>query len=358
MQLLVQCGARLAKPGEFTMRAFLNGRLDLTQAEAVADLIAADAAVAHQTALKQMRGGFSSEIQQLRKKLVHFASMLELELDFSEEDVAFASREDLKELIQALLTTMRQLIQSFSFGNVIKNGVSTVIAGRPNVGKSTLLNALLNEEKAIVSDIPGTTRDVIEAQVNIGGVNFRLMDTAGLRDKTTDVLEAIGIAKTREQLKKAALVLYLFDLAIETLPNMQRTIQQLEAAGVTYLKVGNKMDAATPGLLQALQQEDFVLISARQQKNLDVLKSSILACVALDRLPRTDTIVVNARHHESLQKSKEALEAILQGLERKLTHELLAQEVRGALYHLGEITGEVTTDELLANVFSKFCIGK
>jgi tRNA modification GTPase len=358
IQLLARHGARLAKPGEFTLRAFLNGRLDLAQAEAVADLIAADSAVAHRTALQQMRGGFSSKIKQLRERLVHFASMLELELDFSEEDVAFADRMALKKLAQELLTPITQLIESFALGNVIKNGVPTVIAGKPNVGKSTLLNALLNEEKAIVSDMPGTTRDLIEAEVNIGGVNFRCIDTAGLREKTTDAIEVIGIAKTKEQLQKAALIIYLFDLATETLPSIQQTIQKLEALTVPCIKVGNKIDVAPPDLLETLQQEDFVLISAAQQQNIPLLKSRLLACVALDQLQRTDTIVVNARHHESLSKSKEALEEVLQGIASKLTHELLAQDVRKALYHLGEITGEVTTEELLGNLFSRFCIGK
>jgi tRNA modification GTPase len=358
IQLLVQHGARLAKPGEFTLRAFLNGRFDLTQAEAVADLIAADSAVAHRTALQQMRGGFSSEIKQLREKLVHFASMLELELDFAEEDVIFADRAALKKLAQALLKPIARLIQSFTLGNVIKNGVPTVIAGKPNVGKSTLLNALLNEEKAIVSDIPGTTRDLIESEINIGGVNFRLIDTAGLRDKTSDTIEAVGIAKTKAQLKKAAIILYLFDLTTETLPSIQQTIQQLEASAVPYIKVGNKVDVASSDLLEILRQEDFVLISAAQQKNLSLLKSRLLACVALDQLQKTDTIVVNARHHASLNKTKEALEDVLHGIESNLTHELLTQDVRKALYHLGEITGEVTTEELLGNLFSKFCIGK
>ena len=358
IQLLVQHGARLAKPGEFTLRAFLNGRLDLVQAEAVADLIVADSAVAHRTALQQMRGGFSSEIKQLREKLIHFASMLELELDFVEEDVAFADRVALKKLAQELLIPITQLIQSFALGNVIKNGVPTVIAGKPNVGKSTLLNALLNEEKSIVSNIPGTTRDLIEAEVNIGGVNFRCIDTAGLRDKTADTIEAIGIAKAQKQLQKAAVIIYIFDLATETLPSIQQAMQQFEGSTVPCIKVGNKIDVASPDLLQSLQQEDFVLISAAQQRNLSLLRSRLLACVALDQLQKTDTVVVNARHHASLTKSREALEDVLKGIESQLTHELLAQDVRRALYHLGEITGEVTTEELLGNLFAKFCIGK
>ena len=358
IQLLILRGARLAKPGEFTLRAFLNGKLDLAQAEAVADLIAADSSAAHRTALQQMRGGFSYEIEQLREKLVHFASMLELELDFSEEDVAFADKDALKRLVQELLSPMVQLIQSFALGNVIKNGVTTVIAGKPNVGKSTLLNALLNEERAIVSNIPGTTRDLIEAELNIKGVHFRFIDTAGLRSKTADTIEAIGIAKTKEQLQKATLIIYLFDLATETLSNIRKTVRRLESSAVPYVKVGNKIDIASPDLLAILQREDFVLISASQQQNVPLLKSRLLACVTLDQLPKTDTIVVNARHHERLTKSKEALEDVLQGITSNITHELLAQDVRRALHHLGEITGKVITEELLDNLFSKFCIGK
>jgi tRNA modification GTPase len=358
IQLLILRGARLAKPGEFTLRAFLNGKLDLAQAEAVADLIAADSSAAHRTALQQMRGGFSYKIEQLREKLVHFASMLELELDFSEEDVAFADRDALKRLVQELLSPMVQLIQSFALGNVIKNGVTTVIAGKPNVGKSTLLNALLNEERAIVSNIPGTTRDLIEAELNIEGVHFRFIDTAGLRSKTADTIEAIGIAKTKEQLQKATLIVYLFDLATETLSDIRKTVRRLESSAVPYVKVGNKIDIAPPDLLAILQQEDFVLISAAQQQNVPLLKSRLLACVTLDQLPKTDTIVVNARHHEHLTKSKDALEDVLQGITSNITHELLAQDVRRALHHLGEITGKVITEELLDNLFSKFCIGK
>lgn len=358
IQLLVKQGARLAQPGEFTRRAFLNGRFDLAQAEAVADLIAADSELAHRTALHQMRGGFSNELRQLREKLVHLASMLELELDFAEEDVAFADRTALKALAHDLLRPITQLIQSFALGNVIKNGVPTVIAGKPNAGKSTLLNALLQEEKAIVSDIPGTTRDLIEAELNIEGVHFRFIDTAGLRDKTTDSIEAIGIAKAQEQLQKAALIIYLFDLSSETWGSIQASLQQLKEVGVSFIKVGNKIDAAPDELLKSLGQEDFVLISAAQQKNLVSLKEKLLSHVALDKLQKTDTIVVNARHHESLVKSQEALQELLQGINSELTNELLAQTVRHALHHLGTITGEVTTDELLGNLFSKFCIGK
>jgi len=286
------------------------------------------------------------------------ASTLELALDFSEEEVDFIDKVSLKALVQELLIPVTQLIQSFQLGNVIKNGISTVILGKPNAGKSTLLNAMLNEEKAIVSPIPGTTRDFIEAEVNIEGVHFRCIDTAGLRDQTSDPVEAIGIARTKEQLQKATIVLYLFDLTTETLSSIRQTNLWLASLEVPCIKVGNKMDAAPPDLLQTLQQEDFVLISASQQQNLALIKSRLLACTALEQFSRTDTIVVNARHHASLNKCKEALEDVLQGIESNLSHELLAQDLRNALCHLGEITGEVTTDELLGNIFARFCIGK
>lgn len=358
IQLLLQQGARLAQPGEFTQRAFLNGRLDLTQAEAVADLIAAQSAVAHRTALYQMRGGFSMEIKRMREKLVDLAAMLELELDFAEEDVTFADKTALKALIHDLLKSIKQLNQSFVLGNVIKNGVATVIAGRPNAGKSTLLNALIKEEKAIVSAIPGTTRDLIEVELNIEGVRFRLIDTAGLRDKTTDVIEAIGVSKTQEQLQKAALILYLFDLSVETWPSIQQAVQQLSKLEVPFIKVGNKVDLAPAELLQDLQQKDFLLISAAQQKNLSALTARLLSHVAIDQLQKTDAIVVNARHHESLTKSQDALEEMLQGIDHHLPNELLAQDARRALYYLGVITGQVTNEELLNNLFARFCIGK
>lgn len=358
IQLLIKQGARLAKPGEFTQRAFLNGRFDLAQAEAVADLIAADSALAHRTAWQQMRGGFSSQIQTLREKLIQLGALLELELDFSEEDVTFADRPALQSLAQELLTAISQLIQSFALGNLIKNGIPTVIVGKPNAGKSTLLNALLNEERAIVSPIPGTTRDLIEDEIDLGGVRFRFIDTAGLRDDTTDTLEIEGMARTRAKMQQAALVLYVFDLAQESIASIRQTTKQLAASGTPFVRVGNKLDVAQPALVQALRQEDFVLISAARQQNLAQLQARMLTLIRLDQLAPTDTIVVSARHHEQLVKSKAALEGVLEGIGQNLTSDLLALDVRQALHHLGEITSQITTEDLLDTLFAKFCIGK
>ena len=358
IQLLIKQGARLAKPGEFTQRAFLNGRLDLAQAEAVADLIAADSALAHRTAMQQMRGGFSATMQELRKKLVDIGALVELELDFSEEDVTFADRKQLQALIQELLTTITQLINSFALGNVIKDGIPTVIVGKPNVGKSTLLNAMLNEEKAIVSSIPGTTRDLIEDETNINGVRFRFIDTAGLRDHTTDAIEKIGMAKTKQYMQQASLVLHLVDLAHDSLASIRQATEQIKALRVPFVQVGNKLDKAQETLVEALRHEDFVFISAAKKENLDQLQVRLLELVNLDQLKTSEAIVSNVRHHESLLKSKLALENLLQGIIQKLSNELLALDIRSALHHLGAITGEITTEDLLDNIFAKFCIGK
>lgn len=358
MQLFMELGVRLAKPGEFTQRAFLNGRFDLVQAEAVADLIAADTAIAHKTALQQMRGGFSTQLQALREKLIHVGALLELELDFAEEDVAFADRAMLESLLQELLDIIGNLIQSFSLGNVIKNGLPITIVGKPNAGKSTLLNALLQEERAIVSPIPGTTRDFIEAEINIGGIHCRFIDTAGLREHTTDTIESIGIARTKERMQQAALILYVFDLSEESLTTIQNTTEELSELGIPYIKVGNKLDAAQPNLLKALLQEDLVLISAAKKQHLDQLEARILELFQLDQLSNSDTIVVNTRHYESLVKSQNALLAVVQSITNGLSNELLMIDLKQALYHLGEITGEITTEDLLDDLFSKFCIGK
>ena len=359
LKLFVRKGVRLAKPGEFTQRAFLNGQFDLAQAEAVADLIHSDSESSHQAALNQMRGGFSSEIQELRNQLIHFASMIELELDFSEEDVEFVSRDGLRQLVERILRLVEELILSFDLGNVIKNGVPTVIAGKPNAGKSTLLNALLNEEKAIVSDIAGTTRDFIEDELSLGGVIFRFIDTAGLRE-TTDTIEAIGVSRTQEKMRTASLILYLFDLSDTDLVEVHRDLNKLENLGVPYLKVGNKLDTAKGHIVKDLQEKypDMLFISAGNKENLELLKARILELVNLDKFRTGNTIVTNVRHYDSLTKTRESLLEVLGGLDQLVTNDFLAMDIRRALHYLGEITGEVTTDDLLANIFSKFCIGK
>lgn len=359
LKLFVRKGIRLAKPGEFTQRAFLNGQFDLAQAEAVADLIHSDSESSHQAALNQMRGGFSSEIQELRNQLIHFASMIELELDFSEEDVEFVSREGLRQLVERILRLVEELILSFDLGNVIKNGVPTVIAGKPNAGKSTLLNALLNEEKAIVSDIAGTTRDFIEDELSLGGVIFRFIDTAGLRE-TSDTIEAIGVSRTQEKMRTASLILYLFDLSATDLVEVHQDLNKLDNLGVPYLKVGNKLDAAKKNIVKELQHKhpDMLFISAGNKENLELLKVRILELVNLDKFRTGNTVVTNVRHYDSLIKTRESLLEVLGGLDVMVTNDFLAMDIRRALHYLGEITGEVTTDDLLANIFSKFCIGK
>ena len=359
LKLFVRKGVRLAKPGEFTQRAFLNGQFDLAQAEAVADLIHSDSESSHQAALNQMRGGFSSEIQELRNQLIHFASMIELELDFSEEDVEFVSRDGLRQLVERILRLVEELILSFDLGNVIKNGVPTVIAGKPNAGKSTLLNALLNEEKAIVSDIAGTTRDFIEDELSLGGVIFRFIDTAGLRE-TTDTIEAIGVSRTQEKMRTASLILYLFDLSDTDLVEVHRDLNKLDNLGVPYLKVGNKLDRAKENIVNELQGKytDMLFISAGNKENLELLKARILELVNLDKFRTGNTVVTNVRHYDSLTKTRESLLEVLGGLDQLVTNDFLAMDIRRALHYLGEITGEVTTDDLLANIFSKFCIGK
>jgi tRNA modification GTPase len=358
INLVVSKGARLAKPGEFTKRAFLNGQFDLAQAEAVADVISSDSEAAHQAAMSQMRGGFSKDIKQLREQLIHFASMIELELDFGEEDVEFADRHDLAKLVNDLKVIINQLIKSFDLGNVIKNGVPTVIAGKPNAGKSTLLNALLKEDKAIVSDIAGTTRDSIEDEINIEGVAFRFIDTAGIRE-TTDIIEAMGVERTHSKMKEASLILYLFDLVNDNITDINKEINKLENLGKPFIPIGNKIDKAPAALLAQLKEDSrFIFISASQQQYLEELKDKILDQVNLKNVRGSDTIVTNARHFESLLKTSQALDDVLTGIGSNVTGDFLALDIRQALHHLGEITGEVTNDDLLANIFSKFCIGK
>ncbi|MFN3840243.1 MAG: tRNA uridine-5-carboxymethylaminomethyl(34) synthesis GTPase MnmE [Cyclobacteriaceae bacterium] len=356
INLLINKGARLAEPGEFTKRAFLNGRFDLAQAEAVADLIHSETENARQAAINQMRGGFSREINRLREELIHFASLIELELDFGEEDVEFAKREDLKKLVITIQTYLRSLIQSFDQGNVIKNGVPTVIAGRPNAGKSTLLNVLLNEERAIVSDIPGTTRDVIEDEIILGGINFRFIDTAGLRE-TTDTIEALGVERTRERMKKASLILYLIDLTNTTLESIDAEEKELIELKIPYLLIGNKIDKADQSLVEKLQHK-AVMISASQHTHIDLLKKQIVSLFHIDKIKTGDVLVTNVRHYQNLIQTNESLHRVLHGLEKGVTGDFLAMDIRQALHYLGEITGAITTDDLLDTIFSKFCIGK
>ncbi len=354
IQLLLDKGARLAAPGEFTQRAFLHGRFDLAQAEAVADLIAAESKSAHDTAMKQMRGGFSNEIKQLRERLIHFASMIELELDFSEEDVEFASRGELTALVQRIQVVVTGLMQSFELGNVLKNGIPVVIAGKPNAGKSTLLNALLNEERAIVSDIPGTTRDVIEDAININGIIFRFIDTAGLRE-TDDTIESIGVDRTKERMRQASVIILMVDLENETLASIAAQRQDVEKLGIPYLLVGNKEDVSqSPELTKGLS----LTISAKEHSHLEELKEKLLELSNVESLSSPNTIVTSSRHYEGLKLTSNALDKVLEGIDKQITNDFLALEIREALNHLGELTGEITTDDLLENIFSKFCIGK
>lgn len=357
IKALLAEGVRLAGPGEFTKRAFLNGRMDLAQAEAVADLINAETDNARQAALNQMRGGFSKEINHLREELIHFASLIELELDFGEEDVEFAKRDDLRKLILKIQSYLSSLIQSFDQGNVIKNGVPTVIAGKPNAGKSTLLNLLLNEEKAIVSEIAGTTRDVIEDEIVLGGINFRFIDTAGLRE-TQDVIEAIGVERTRDRMKKASVILYLFDLSATTLADIQRETEELKRLGIPFIRIGNKIDKANPELLSALSQDDFVLISASHKENIQQLKDRLLSFFQVSTVKSGDVLVTSLRHYQNLLQTHQSLDRVLNGMTEGITGDFLAMDIRQSLHYLGEITGAITTDDLLENIFSKFCIGK
>ncbi|SFF97585.1 tRNA uridine-5-carboxymethylaminomethyl(34) synthesis GTPase MnmE [Pontibacter chinhatensis] len=359
MQLLLKQGARLANAGEFTKRAFLNGQFDLAQAEAVADLIASDSALSHDVAMKQMRGGFSQEIKRLRAELVHFASMIELELDFGEEDVEFADRDQLRSLIGNIQSIIRELLMSFELGNVIKNGVPTVIVGKPNAGKSTLLNKLLNEEKAIVSDVPGTTRDFIEDEISIAGITFRFIDTAGLRE-TTDKVEAIGVERTMQKLSQSSLIIYLFDITEETPAKVQAELERLNPNNLPLVAVANKIDQASPEKLAAfVTMEGLVQISAAEGAHLEDLKQALVEKVNLGKLDtQSQTIVTNLRHVDSLNKTYAALDDVLNGLGLGISGDLVAADIRRALYSLGQITGEITTDDLLDNIFTKFCIGK
>ncbi len=363
IQLLLRSGCRAAQPGEFTLRSFINGKMDLSQAEAVADLIASDNEASHQIAMQQMRGGFSNEIMALRKELLDFASLIELELDFSEEDVEFADRTQFKELIARITKVLKRLIDSFATGNVIKNGIPVAIVGEPNVGKSTLLNALLNEERAIVSDIAGTTRDTIEDELSIGGIGFRFIDTAGIRE-TVDVIEGLGIKKTFEKIKQAQVVVLLLSAKEFQVSSAKIKIEIEKIKNKFPLKplivIANKIDQ-----LNALEISDLTaqipnvhLLSAKENIGVDELKAKLLDFVNTGALRNDETIITNSRHYDALLKALEEIEKVQYGLETGLSGDLMAIDIREALYHFGEITGQVTNDELLGNIFSQFCIGK
>ena len=361
LQLFLSQGARMANAGEFTLRAFLNGKLDLSQAEAVSDLITSNSALSHQFAMQQMRGGFSTKINQLRQNLINFASLIELELDFSEEDVEFANRDDLKKLISTIYSVIEALIQSFELGNVIKNGIPVTIIGKPNAGKSTLLNVLLEEDKAIVSEIAGTTRDLIEDEMIIDGVMFRFIDTAGLRI-TSDAVEQIGLNKAFEAIKKSAIVIYLFDAHELTAGDLVLELQKIEEHLVStqVILVANKIDIET---LNDLKNEfidfpEMIFISAKKQLNIHELKNKLLSLFDARTVSATDTIVTNARHASSLTNANLALIKVLEGLNNNIVPDLLALDIRYALNEIGLITGEVSNEDLLNNIFSKFCIGK
>ena len=363
IQLFLRNGCRMANAGEFTLRAFLNGKLDLSQAEAVADLIASDNEASHQIAMQQMRGGFSSEIAKLREELLNFASLIELELDFAEEDVEFADRTQFKSLIERITFVLKRLIDSFAVGNVIKNGIPVAIVGEPNVGKSTLLNALLNEERAIVSDIAGTTRDTIEDELVIEGIGFRFIDTAGIRE-TKDVVESIGIKKTFEKMEQAQVVVLLFS-AEEFKNESKRLKLEIEKIKNKFplkplMIIANKIDKLDSNEINSLESEfeNIHLLSAKSGLGVEELKEKLIGFVNTGALRNNETIVTNTRHYDSLLKAFEEIQKVKYGLETGLSGDLLAIDIRQALYHFGEITGQVTNDELLGNIFANFCIGK
>ncbi len=357
IQLLLRKGCRAASPGEFTLRAFLNGKMDLSQAEAVADLIASDSEAAHDIAIQQMRGGFSNEIQKLREELLNFASLIELELDFSQEDVEFADRTQFNELLNRISEVLKKLIDSFALGNVIKHGIPVAIVGQPNVGKSTLLNVLLNEERAIVSDVAGTTRDTVEDHISINGINFRFIDTAGIRE-TEDVVEKIGIERTFDKIEKARLIIYLFDGQHFDNKELEKIKERYPLKQI--LPICNKMDLLDQHQIDKLKIEipNVLFLSAKHGTGIKELESHLLGLVDSGALSGDTTIISNSRHYDALLKALEEIQKVKEGLEMELSSDLMAIDIRQALYHLGEITGSVTTDDLLGNIFSNFCIGK
>jgi tRNA modification GTPase len=359
LQLFIKNGIRHANPGEFTLRAFLNGKMDLTQAEAVTDLIASDSEVSHKIALQQMRGGFANEIMSLRQELLNFASLIELELDFSEEDVEFADRTQFTNLVNKIAKTLKQLIDSFALGNVLKNGIPIAIIGEPNVGKSTLLNALLNEDKAIVSNIPGTTRDAIEDELIINGINFRFIDTAGIRE-TNDLVENIGIKKTFENINKAQLVLLLINT-----DDIETSEQQINELTKKYpnkkiLVLFNKIDLLTDKTLNNLKSnfKNAIFISSKEKIGINKLKSELTKLANIGTLSNNKTVISNSRHFEALTNAYNAIKDVQKGINNNVSSDLFSTDVRTALHYLGLISGEVTTEDLLGNIFANFCIGK
>ena len=356
---LISYGARLARPGEFTQRAFLNGKLDLVQAEAVADLIASNTSASQNAALKNMRGGFSNMLKNMREQLIQFAALIELELDFSEEDVEFADRTKFINLINNITDTVNVLLNSFKMGNVIKNGVSVAIIGSPNAGKSTLLNTLLNENRALVSDIAGTTRDTIEEVINIKGIMFRLIDTAGIREHSKDIIENMGVEKSKEKIKQADIVLYLFDIAIPD-DEFYAMSNEIKKQNEKVVLVANKIDLINDDLYETFEQKfkDAAFVSAKMNKGIDLLKEKLFAIASSDSSLTENIIITNARHHSLLKEVALSLSEIKNGINHKISTELLSADIKRCLHFLGEITGEISNEDMLDYIFSKFCIGK
>ena len=358
IDLFIENGIRVANPGEFTLRAFINGKMDLNQAEAVADLIASENEGSHRLAMEQMKNGFSNDLKKLRAELLHFSSMIELELDFSQEDVEFAERSEFKKLTVRIQTELEKLIDSFKSGNVLKNGISVAIAGKPNAGKSSLLNTLLNEDKAIVSDIPGTTRDSIEDSLVIDGINFRFTDTAGLRE-TKDIIESKGIEKTKEKINNARILIYLFDSNDTTFNEINSDLESFKREDLSVLLVRNKVDLknTNQNLINQLEKFEIIEISANNTDSVSSLKKRLVNEINILN-PYTDTVISNSRHYEALMKALKAIEEVNMGLKSEISGDLLSVDIRKSIEHLAEITGEITNDDVLGNIFANFCIGK
>ena len=360
LESLISRGARPARAGEFTQRAFLNGKMDLTQAEAVADLIASNTSASQQAALSAMRGGFSRILKEMREKLIQFAALIELELDFSEEDVEFADRSKFLDLLSALEKTTDHLLQSFRVGNVIKNGISVAIVGSPNAGKSTLLNAMLNEERAIVSEIAGTTRDTIEEVLSINGILFRLIDTAGIREHTADIIESMGVVRSKEKIRQADIVVFIFDIREAHDGSIFSMRTELKTLNKKTIFVANKMDEAPESLIKKTLElvPESVFISAKYQTGVHIIREKLFELATGEDWSMENIVITNVRHFSALQEVKSSLRLIKEGIEKKISGDLLASDIRRCLYYLGEITGEISNEDLLDYIFSKFCIGK